>query len=185
MKRRPMLKRTKRQKVHYFKRTLYVSDWQVTPTGATTTLFGQSFVLADTPGYTDLTNLFDQYKINGIKVKVIPRSTVYASGTDAGMLYSVLDFNDSTAPADVNALSQYESFRVTRGASMHNRYFRPRINVGVYDEAAGTNFNTKGWLATTQYNVPHYGLKWGISPSTNEIALDLQITFYIAVRNVK
>lgn len=183
-RRKPYLRRRTirrpRQPIHYFKRTVYVENWVTT--GAAPVFIPQAFALNDlaTVGETDFTNLFDMYKINAIKVEIIPRVDTYTTATPGANVVSVIDYNDIVAPANFAELQQYQSLKMTRGRAIHRRFFRPRIVV----DAANSALNTRGYIPTSKDLVLHYGLKWGFDVGT-PASYSLRTTYYMAFKTVK
>ena len=110
--RRPYVARNRRintKGVHYFKRSFYVSS-DLLSTGGVSLNFAKSYNLNQLPGSTEFSNLFDQYRINLIKVRWMPRANsaeLFANNT-IGSLFSVIDYDDATSPGGINELMQYQ-----------------------------------------------------------------------------
>lgn len=194
--------------IHFFKRVA-VNTYTLTTTDATTTfwtnLFQQnSFSLDQLPNYTDFTNLYDSYKICGISQKFIfDRNSADTSGlipsTSLGInhgsvlptLYSVNDFNDSTAPTNESAMLEYASFKASRLDRPTKRYFRPCQSFG----SNPVQIVKSRWNTTAEPDVVHRGIKIAVGVNTN-IAdsttpvitlgnIKVYTTFYIACRTAK
>ena len=65
-------KKKKRTTIYKFKRSFNPGSTLVTSDGVNPTLLGFNFSMNDMPGYTELTALFDFYKLTGVKVRVMP-----------------------------------------------------------------------------------------------------------------
>lgn len=203
MRRRPAV----RQPVQYFKRTVKISDITASfnsATGVTTNIAGAYVLSLDTlPNYTEFTNLYDQYKINGIKLSFVPSCNSYinssVSGTSVAVGFSrfnsAIDYDDSTTPTSENVLLQYGSLRTTPGFKNHTRYFKPKVrNAAVIDTVSGALAAgpSRGgqWLSTSAPDVEHYGLKvWCSGPintvTSTAITYSVYATLYIACKNVR
>lgn len=114
--------------------------------------FGYSFQLRHLPSISDLTSLYDQYKVNGIRFQITPLYNNYtaaiggsANGSNGlPVLHWVID-QDSAAPpaastAGIDELRQYGNYKtkLLNGQRMVSRYFKPHIAQGVstLDETA-------------------------------------------------
>lgn len=197
--RRGMIGRRVRQPVQYFKRSVYLSGNIVS--SVTSDVFtNQFFALSNVPNNSEFTALYDQYRINGVKVTVIPRgntaeitassgaSTVY-QGQSTGV-FSVIDYDDTTPLANINEACQYQNMKMTRATQQHTRYLVPRFNLqGITNQgtgATGSMMNTRGWIDCTQINVPHFGLKWAFQQNVNyNLSYDVKIDYYLAFKNVR
>lgn len=168
-------------KVYPFKRS-----WNA-GTGATvaltSTLFAANFSLNDVPGYTEFSALFDFYKVNGIRVKLIPYQTESNStGTvnNAGNvpIFYVVDTTDSTPPSSVEELCEYQDHKITNLYTGLDCYFRPKF-------ADATSAMRDGWVATTNTSLNYYGFKFAIPPSTNAMTYYLVYTYYLSFKDPK
>lgn len=151
-----------RLNVHHFKRTFIGSD-TLTISNAGGVTKGLYFAFQSLPNYTELTSLFDQYRINKIVLKYVPNFT----GTDLNPstsvvtlpnLHSVIDYDDANAPANLNELVQYSTYRMTRGNRVHIRKWTPAVSMDIGGvQSSGVKF--KQWIDLADTNVPHYGIK--------------------------
>lgn len=198
--RRPMrVVRSVRQPVQYFKRSIYLSGNKLSST-ANDVFFAESFTLSQVAGSSDFTSLYDQYRINGVKYMLIPRGNTAeitaASGASAVYqgqstgVFSIIDYDDNTAPTSISQLMEYQNVKMTRAHQMHSRYIKPRLNLqgitNIGTGATGQIMNTRGWLDCTNTNVPHFGLKFALQQSVNyNLTYDVKIDFYLAFKNVR
>jgi len=197
--RRGMIGRRIAQPVQYFKRSVYLSGNIVTSV-TSDTFTNQFFALSSVPNYTEFTNLYDQYKINAVKVTLIPRgntaeitassgaSTVF-QGQSVGV-FSVIDYDDTAVLANINEACQYQNMKMTRATQQHSRFLKPRFNLlSVTNQgtgATGASQNTRGWLDCDYINVPHYGVKWALQQNVNyNLTYDVKIDYYLAFKNVR
>lgn len=174
-------------KVHNFKRTVYLSG---AVAGSTLLdVFGRSgFSLANVTNYTEFTALFDMYRINGVKVRFMPRANSSEAGTNQGLVkfFTVVDYDDVSVPTSISQLLQYENVKITNTARDHTRYFKPKIAAQVFQNAVGTGYAPRsGWIDCDNPTVEHYGLKWALQqlPAGNQ-SMDIAITYYMSFKHV-
>lgn len=174
--------------------------------GATSTDYGDirivggafQFRLSDCAGSTDFTNLFDQYKISGVKVRIWWTSTSSDSATRVPaprMIYSV-DEDDNEVPTDLNGFRQKNSVKVHQfgnGVPLQ-LYIKPRLAKSVYNNSVSTAYSsTRSWVDCQNSNVPHYGLKFFLQDvwAPNDIAFlkahmfRVETTYYIKAKGVQ
>lgn len=182
--------------IHFFKRTF------ILPTGPysvsdSISLAGLNFQLASLPNYTEFTNLFDQYRINGVRVKIIftkNESTTNTSVTTnlIPIMGTCIDYDNASAPINVNEVLQYETARVHRMDKPIVRFLRPKVDQALYSGAFTSYGNMRTWIDSDSPTVQHYGLKWytdgtggGSVLGTTVIGyFTVYVTMYIACKNV-
>jgi len=134
---------------------------------------------------------FDRYKINAIKVRVIPEnnfSNVAGSGTLATMKVCY-DYDDNTIPfvGDIE-VRRGRTYRLDKPFTIS---LTPKVNNVVFAGAAGsaTAPMKAPWLNMSSLTVPHYGIKFMIrdwycttSSPPNDLQLRFQITYMISVK---
>lgn len=199
-RRRLMRKRMRIRKsprVHLYKRKMYLRQ-----TISTSNVYGSMvFYLSLLPNYAEFTALYDLYRISAVKVTIVPSivtNTVGASGTGGSisavtynlpMVYTAIDYNDTSNPASFDELMEYENCKITRGNQIHSRYFKPCYQSQLYESLSTTGYQAKrgGWIATIDSEVPHYSLKWGIEVPTNSSSpfYTFYVTYYLKFRSVK
>lgn len=175
-----------RQAVHNFKRTAYYNGLIA---GSTLSDVAGGFMaqLNQVPNYTEFTNLYDMYRINGVRWRISPRANSAEVGTNQGLvkLFTAVDYDDIVTPSLTDIL-QYQSLKVTRTDRDHVRYVKPTISQAVYQTAVGTGYgSTRGWIDCANPTVAHYGLKYLLQqlPAGNQ-QFDVQVTYYLSFKNV-
>lgn len=174
------------QPVQYFKRTYSVQGWLVAPAGTDT--FGAiQFTLNQLPNYTEFAQLYDQYKIKGVKVKLVPKyNSVDISSPGSTQLLTVLDYDDANAPTAVNDLLQYQNMKMTTSNRIHSRYLVPRCNTEVSNATLGAASAPKvQWIDCGYPTVLHHGIKYGVIAPAQDTKFDLYVTYYLAFKNVR
>lgn len=219
-------------KPHFFKRTVSLTatniqsavaggvgaalsntaDSWVLNTGTTANVsyfsVGVMYTLATLPDASDFTGLFDQYKINRVKLRLIPYScnTVLQTGIGtannqglAVILHRVPDYDDNVPFAasvtGLNEMRQYPQYRSrnffdSRGRA-HKMYLRPHIAQAAYGAGVFTSYANRGpmFIDAASPAVEHYGHKWIMEvfqPDTTVpcfIWFKMEATLYLECRN--
>lgn len=133
--------------------------------------------LSDLPNYTEFTNMFDQYRINSVTIKMFSFATSSEAGAavnpqlsqTSALVHSILDFDDATAPtasdAGIDVLRQFPSYKVrqlVRADGKPAKYtFRPHAAVSAYGTGAFTSYKNVpfGWVDANSPGVDGYGWK--------------------------
>lgn len=169
------------------KRTLYSANYTNVPTGGTN--FQLDFNLNQMPSAGEFTALFDEYKINAVKVTIFPRGNSAENTTGNGSrVFSIVDYDDSTAPSGLNELLQYPGVKSTALTQPHVRYIKtPKVASAVYQSALVTAYGARSmWLDCASSTIPHYGVKfWCNGTNSGTVILDLQIDYFVSFRGVR
>lgn len=175
-------------KTHHFKRTFVASAI----TGATSDVLGAyAFSFNTLPNYTEYTALFDQYRVNKIVVKFVPdhdTSDVNNTASSLSQFHTILDFNDSSAPASLASMFEYDTWKMTRGGRTHVRKWTPSILVGANDSTIAASLpKFKQWISCDQPDLYLYGLKYCLAAQqrAGDINMTPYITFYFSCKSVK
>ncbi len=189
---------------HSFKREVFLgqASTQITSLGVQTNYSqGWAFRLSDLPNVTEYAALFDQYKITGVKFKVMPKASSIANVSNSftlsgfGQIITCLDFDDVTAPANKDEILQYNNVKVTHPNKQHHRYIKPSMlntiyRVGLTDAHAVVPCR---FIDMAYTDVPTYGLKmWIDAPQVNPLGgspvtpatvlYDIYATYYFKCR---
>lgn len=155
----------------------------------------RTFALSDVPSYSEFTSLFDSYKLSAVKVTFsLQRNTQNATtSTNAGWFPNLIvakDYNDSTFPTSITDMMQIRGVRTLRfneNKQVYSMYLKPaRLQVtyqGVGTVGYGPSW--KGFMATNDYNVPHYGLKFGWEKLFAGMNIDIQTKYYFTFKDPK
>jgi len=147
-------------RVHRFERTASLSSYSTSTGGPTNAVY--QFALSDTDNYTELTALFDQYKIDYVDLTFVPFYTESIPGTGecAGVVYSAPDFDDNSATAAA-ALRQYSGVQCHKQVDPFAVRIKPRAAMALYSGSVFTQFGNipDPWIDANSPGVPHYGFK--------------------------
>jgi len=178
----------------------------------TTTQFGLSanFQLRDVIDSTDFTNLFDRYKIIGVKLKfmyqmatgydqVNPQAPFGPHSQPLPLIDIAFDGDDSDLPVSQTQVQQkgYCKTHTLRGGSSFKTYWKPRVDKLLYGSSIGTSAYTSEracYIDCNSNQVQHFGLKAWITawPFDTTLAgstqpcwgsLTVQPTYYVALRD--
>lgn len=158
------------------------------------------FRLGNTDGYQDFTSLYDQYKIDAVRVTFeYAHDTATADGSSVPLpkLYAMRDWDDSTALSASDCLQS--STRVMRFDLRRPRSFliKPKFKqyIMIAPSTSGPdNVGKTGWIDCANPNVLHYGLKFGLIdwPTHNAVGgfqarplLRVRCDYFISCRNVR
>lgn len=162
---------------------------------------GLSFQLASLPSVTDITNLYDHYKLKLIVVRFEPTFSQEVIQSESAAInlaanlkhYRVAhDYNDASNPASESVLFEYSNMK----SYPCHRPFKVLLYPKVAEPVFGAGINPaayqarrSGWIDTAYTNVLHYGLKIWV-PVFGNVAAGAYIcrtivTYYIACKNAK
>lgn len=188
--------------IHNFKRTKYasfnISDWASIYNF--TNQLNTPFQLDQTPNSSEITDLFDQYRIMGVSVKFVymadsstPIPISLAGTADIALPHIgwVKDYDDNDALAVRDDYMQYENFKTRRLDKPFSIMLYPRLSRNVYGglTAAYALDNRKAWVDCNTADAQYYGFKFYIDPIIYGAGLhvigkvDCYFTYYIQCKN--
>lgn len=162
-----------------------------------------SFTLAALPNYSEFTSLFEQYRINGIKLTFIPsadsldinqqqqNSSTAINWTTIPRLYTAIDRDGNGQYASENAILQYGNHKIIRNPMRPFSIYvkHPCVQVGTANlvTLVGGAPKSKQWLDCDNYSVQHWGcVVGGIVPyqgGTVNMAYQVIATYYLQFKN--
>jgi hypothetical protein len=154
-------------------------------TSSTVAVFSTlSLTLTNFGNVTNFAGVFDQYRFRMAEVTIYPGIDQSTSGT-VGLLHTVIDYDDSNTPT-ITGLLDYQNVIVTRGDEVQKRTFVPHAAVAAYSGAFTSYSNvTSPWIDTSSPNVSHFGVKLGITPTTNVNSYSIVARCWIQFRAVR
>lgn len=168
-----------------FKRTN--EYWTLLSNNAGVQSAGTTFQLDDLPNYTEFTNLFDQYRIRGIKLDLFfNQSPADANNpVGSGLFYHYIDLDDATAPATEAEVCQRGYLKKIRPFGHHKIFIRPRTAKAIWQgafTAYGQNNNNQ-WIDCTYPAVEYYGWKYLWTQTTvANLRCMVSTTYYLEFR---
>lgn len=196
------------KRVHWFKRKIQMSVNQLVQgtSDALASMFfaldavytpGTAFSAASytIPNYTEFTNLYDCYRILGVKVNFIPRhidtnTPTFAAGNGSALLWYAVDTNDGAVPGTITSLAEYGTSKCRYMYKPFSIFLSPKSVNPVYETGVTNAYEarSKRWIDTNDPDVPHYGIKIGIPASTAATGffkMDVTLTYYIQCKQTK
>jgi len=178
-------RRNKYNQLHYFKRT-FNGGAIITIDPINPSLFGFNFSMNDMPNFAELTSLFDNYKLTGVKVKCLPlfqtdsNSTGGINNVTNIPIFYTIDRTDDVAPATVDSVLEYNDHKI--GSAFKG--FQIYIPNPKFQDA--TSAVRGGWVATSNPGLNWFGLKVAIPPTgTVGTRLTLLFTYYVCCKDPK
>lgn len=158
------------------------------------------FKLSSVNQPSDLTNLFDRYKISGVCLKIQYLQNVGSPQgvPNVGAVYSNLptivyafDGDDANVnTADVIQQKGYAKTRVLNANRPLSVYIRPRVTKEIYNSTISTGYSSEKacWLDANSSSIPHFGLKmsirdWVSAENTN--ALRITPIYYLQFKDTQ
>lgn len=161
---------------------------------------GVSTATIPLPNYTELTALYDQYRIDWIELKFIfsnNTSSVNSPSTVLPTFYCVKDYDDTNTAGRAD-LEQYENCQIWQAGSqqmsdgMYIVRVRPNVDIALYQGVTtGYARGKPMFIDTGSPNVPHYGIKvaWDTfkSPQGSTIIgyMNLAATYHLTMMHTK
>lgn len=153
------------------------------------------FCLAQAANITEITNLFDNYRISKVRLMFA------LSGTEAGIqggnalpapiMHYCYDPDDNTTPASRTAVLENGYCKSRRLENVFSVDITPRAQQSVVGGAGGAGglLPVGNWLDSSSPNIYHYGLKFWIDQfpfATNDRSYCLTVTpvYYLEAKNV-
>jgi len=159
----------------------------ITSSNVGTSYAGFNFTLSQLDQAATWTAVFDQYQIARLEVRLIPRVDSNTTATTGfGLVYSAVDYDDSTAPPSVASLEQRENCNVESALREQSVVFTPHAALAAYSGVFTSFANVKEmWIDSGSATVQHYGFKtaW-TSTTTNNQTIDVITRMVVRFRNV-
>jgi len=140
-------------------------------------------------GYSSLTQVFDQYKIDLVEFEYLPRQNVNDGViVNSGIFVSVVDQDDVTPLSTFTSALAYPNAQVWTAAPgkahLLKHRFVPRIAVATYSGISFSKFANMAnqWIDAANANVPFYGVKTASSVTSSALIYDVLITAQISFR---
>jgi len=166
---------------------------------AATALLGAiAFTLRDLNQQATYTAMFDQYRFEEVHFRLTTRSnavstfTASATTEDVPYLLFVIDRDDSTALGTLAALGEYDNVIQVPGIGNLDIIVQPSVAPAIFSGGAFSGYSiARGddtWIDNANIDVPHYGIKFGISPldvsTTAKWSYDITAWYKVSFRNI-
>lgn len=132
---------------------------------------------------------FDTYRIRGVKVRFVPKwSGQLLQNTTSGLLipelWTCIDLDDAN-PINETIMVEHWGLRRGRFTREYSRFIKPRFANMIYNTPTSTAYglgNRNMFLDCDDDSIPHYGLKWLITPATTLPTDDTQLYFDVYLK---
>ncbi len=172
---------------------------QFTVSSPTGTFAAVAFRLDDLPNLSAYTALFDQYRIERVKAHFRtrnPATFVANTASPNGSVpqgYLVVDRDDSSAPASVAVLQQYDNAIAFNGTDSLEVDLVPSVTATVFASGAFSGYNIRDsdsmWLDCANSDIPCYGVKLGASAlstsTTSNWTWDITAEYIVSFRKTR
>lgn len=175
---------------HHFKRTFEKFNFPLTGTSWGS---GYAFRINELPNFAEFQNLFEQYRIDGVKIKLF--YTIDANNVNTstnGFLMYFSDYNDASNPVSINEFYEADAKQLTftqcNGYGKSSIYLKPKVAQEIYRSAVTTTYATprnNPFLDFTTSDTPHFGWKLGYAGGANCGNIRGIVTFYFTCRYLK
>lgn len=158
-------------------------SWVILDNGGFATNAGAlSFSLSGVLNNAEMRAMWDQYRLNCVVVRFTYHQQASQSGQitfPTPILHYAIDHTDSSgaavSPADLKEYSTYRQVQLKNAMTIKIKIF-PRWQGVAYKTVASVGYRpNRGWLATDDYTVPHYGLKYAVDASQCGGSGELQV----------
>lgn len=202
--RKSTLTRMVRDNVVFFKRRFRIGQYDCS---SNWNGVNYSFTLGSLPNYTEITNLFEQYKINAVKLTFIPNyfdndaaqtefnisQNAVIAAIGGPRVYTLIDKDGSPQSGSESTMLENSAARIIRKPFQGFQIYinKPAVQVEVATSLGFSNAMPKAspWLDCDNYSVRHEGCAVGsiMSFTSDGGLLRYQViaTYYIAAKGVK
>jgi len=151
------------------------------------------FQLSNLDNSSSFENVWDQYRIDAIRMTVKPQNNaiglVTNSTTSLVPLYCVIDYDNTSNLSSAAAAREYANCIVLEPGESFTRVFQPRVAAAVYSGAFTSFANMEPpWIDCASPNVQHYGVKIFVPGATAAQTLlqswDVTYEYYISFKSV-
>lgn len=148
------------------------------------------FQLDQVPGFQQFVDVFDQYRLAGVKLTFIPTqsATVNSTSTLLRLIYAV-DTNDNGVVGSEGQLLSYAGARQLVLQRPKSIFFRPKVAMQVFQSTVTTAYAqapSKIWLDAQRYQIPHYSFKWWVPVATSgQPGAFVYATYYLQFRKMR
>ncbi len=164
---RPLVEGTIRKFVFHY------DDGLITSSNSINTAHSSQCQLSWYADSGSLTNLFDQYRIDFMELRLLPCNQMQLSSTSVeqnGICYVVADYDDASLLSSTASALNYQKLDMVLPGTKLIRRIKPRAMLGTGQSGSTTNtasVATAGlWIDAANPNVLHYGFKYFIPQSS-------------------
>lgn len=172
---------------------------QLIQNSATAVYFAIAFQLSDLTQATTFSALFDQYRLERVRIHFKSRNpATFVANTaspNAGVPtgYVVVDRDDASAPTAMSDLYQYENVIGFNGYDSFSVDLVPSLTSALYAAGAFSGYSTRDsdgmWIDIANTSVPAYGVKGGVgvltATTTSSWVWDIIAEYVVSFRKTR
>lgn len=156
-----------------------------------------SFIPNTFPGWTSYSNLYEQFKLLKVKVRIEPTVNMNSMIDQTGAtkmfinsIHSTIDYYNTAAPSSAGDLFNDSTYKRTRGTRNHVRTVYPKLVYDINESIIDTDNTTinKWFSISSTADASYLGLRVYIDPVSNVVAPIEYNCYYvmtIGFRNMK
>lgn len=186
------------------KRTFYLENWSFSTALISGYWRYYSFALNQVPNLVEYQGLFDEYKINAIKVTFRPAYDSVPSDAPAlnintgpqAYAHVSIDPAATNLPSGIYNSSTVNSFLENSGVKTYTAnkpfsvYFKPMIRDQVQGTGQNAELRRPRYIRTNEPGATHAGFNImlqqnNMSANNSRISLDVFVTFYLSLKNMR
>jgi len=158
----------------------------VTTASSATTFWSLYFRLGDLPQVGTIGPLYDQYRIDDIKVHLVPQYTVTTYNGSvaiaAAPIYTAVDYDDSSNLTAITDIFQYDNCQIWNPLRPVLVHLQPRLAI-----PSGTGFvnENRKWIDMADSSVQHYGIKSVMPTAGQALLFTLVVEAAVSFRSVR
>jgi len=182
----PMFNNTpkKDNSVHNFIQTVDLGT-VLSTSNTVPTFFARAFTYNDLQQVASFQALFDQYRFKEVELWIQVTNNTASIASAGPVWYSVIDYDDATAPTGLASLQQYTNVITTPINQGHYVRFRPHVAEALYGGAFTAFGNIPApWIDSASPGVQHYGIKIGFNVTPSAVTVGMIMRFHFQTRNV-
>ncbi len=176
-------------KLARYRTFIFAITWDVdTIDSSTTTTYANAYyaALSALPGYINMVECFDQYRILQVVYNFLPLADPSVLSGQGGLVYTALDYEDASIPSAASELEQYDTCTIAPFSHRIQRVVNPRISVAAYAVGVFASYATQRgtWIDCGSPGVQHYGIKVVIPAfGSSSYRMLLKGTCYVQMRS--
>lgn len=153
---------------------------------------------SEMPNWAEYSAVFDEYRLNAVKVTFMPRydSVDVSAATPMFYGHSVIDSASTMIPTgtygsgSLNTLMENSGVRTRSLSKPFSIYYRPKIAMQAFGGATNVYQTTPKFLKTNDTSVDYRGFHMYLqgnqfSASGSNVKLDVFVTYYVTFRNTR
>lgn len=184
-------------------RTFYAGNWAFGTASVNDFWRYGAYTLGSLPSVNEYVALFDEYKINAIRVTfrprydtVSPQDLVIASPQPQAYAHYFVDPGSTVIPAGTYTSANLNTFLESSGVKTvtlnkpFSIYWKPKVNAQLLGGGTGSEVVKANWVKTSETAVSYRGYHMFLQQNNftttgGAVQLDIFVTYYMSFKNMK